>query len=121
MLASGLGHNTEDSGKRRLKGMKRLTREQVKRLEDLPNVGKAVAADLRLLGIERPQDLLGLEPYEMYLRLNTITGAHHDPCMLDTFIAVVHFMEHGEALPWWKFTGQRKSRYPKAVLTSVEK
>jgi predicted flap endonuclease-1-like 5' DNA nuclease len=35
---------------------------QVARLEDIPNVGPAVAADLRRLGITSPAELLGRDP-----------------------------------------------------------
>jgi hypothetical protein len=97
-------------------GMKSISREEVKRLEDLPNVGRAVAADLRLLGLSQPHDLLGVDPYELYTRLQKITGKRHDPCMLDTFMAVSHFMKTGEALAWHAFTEQRKRLYPAKLL-----
>ena len=77
-------------------------------LEDLPNVGKVVAADLRALGIVEPLQLKGQDPFALYDRLNRVTGVRHDPCLLDTFIAVVRFVEGGPARPWWRFTGERK-------------
>ena len=83
-------------------------------LEQLPNVGPAVAADLRRLGIDRPQDLAGRDPYRMYDDLCRVTGKRHDPCMLDTFIAVVRFMGGEPAKPWWKYTAERK-RVTKAL------
>src|ERR1700758_3501728 len=49
-------------------------------LEDIPNVGPAVAADLRQLGIT-PGELLGRDPYAMYDDLCRITGQRHDPCL----------------------------------------
>ena len=91
--------------------MKNPDRKKVKDLEELPNVGKAVAADLRLIGIERPQDLIGKKPYELYEKLNDAAGQRQDPCMLDTLLSIVHFMESGEALPWWNFTGTRKKQF----------
>ena len=78
------------------------------RLEQLPNVGPAVAADLRLLGIARPQDLLGRDPYAMYEGLCRLTSRRHDPCLLDTFIAAVRFVGGGPARPWWAYTAERK-------------
>ncbi len=39
---------------------------QMKRLEDIPNVGKAIAADLRYLGVKTPSELSGKDPYELY-------------------------------------------------------
>jgi hypothetical protein len=77
-------------------------------LEDLPNIGTAVAADLRQLGISRPTDLLGRDPYEMYDELCRMTGHRHDPCLLDAFIAVTRFMEGDPKKPWWHYTAERK-------------
>lgn len=78
-------------------------------LEQLPNVGKATAGDLRLLGIDEPQALIGRDPYALYDALCTITKQRHDPCMIDVFIAVVRFMEGAPSTPWWKYTPERKA------------
>ena len=78
------------------------------RLEDIPNVGTAVAADLRQLGIAEPADLLDRDPYEMYDDLCRLTGQRHDPCLLDTFIAAVRYMQGEPKKPWWKYTAERK-------------
>jgi hypothetical protein len=83
-------------------------REEVAHLEDIPNIGPAVAADLRQLGITSPADLPGRDPYVMYDNLCRITGQRHDPCLLDTFIAAVRFMEGAPKKPWWKYTAERK-------------
>lgn len=88
--------------------MKNPDRRTVSRLDALPNVGPAVAGDLRLLGIGHPQDLIGMDPFQMYDDLCARTGVRQDPCVLDVFMSVVHFMEGGEALPWWSFTAERK-------------
>ena len=77
-------------------------------LEDLPNVGPAVAADLRAIGIRRPAELAGRDPYALYEALNRRTGVRHDPCVLDTFIAAVRFVEGAPAQPWWAYTAERK-------------
>jgi hypothetical protein len=81
---------------------------EIARLEDIPNVGPAVAADLRQLGITLPDDLLGRDPYELYDDLCRLTGQRHDPCLLDTFIAAVRFMAGEPKKPWWKYTAERK-------------
>ena len=83
-------------------------RKELARLEDIPNIGPAVAGDLRKLGINVPADLLKRDPYAMYDDLCRITGQRHDPCLLDTFIAAVRFMEGGPKKPWWKYTAERK-------------
>jgi predicted GIY-YIG superfamily endonuclease len=59
---------------------------EVARLEDIPNVGPAVAADLRQLGIATPAGLPGRDPYALYDDLCRITGQRQDPCLLDTTV-----------------------------------
>ena len=86
----------------------KVVRTQVKQLTDLPNIGKASAADLRLLGIETPAQLLGRNPYEMYQTLCDKTGQRHDPCMLDVFISITRFMAGDDPQPWWFYTEERK-------------
>jgi predicted GIY-YIG superfamily endonuclease len=81
---------------------------EIARLEDIPNVGPAIAADLRQLGITSPDELHGRDPYAMYDDLCRITGQRHDPCLLDTFIAAVRFMEGEPKKPWWKYTAEQK-------------
>ena len=83
-------------------------RKQLARLEDIPNLGPAVAADLRQLDITLPIDLLGRDPYAMYDDLCRLTGQRHDPCLLDTFIAALRYMEGEPKQPWWKYTAERK-------------
>jgi predicted GIY-YIG superfamily endonuclease len=81
---------------------------EIAHLEEIPNVGPAVAADLRQLGITSPGVLPGRDPYAMYDDLCRLTGQRHDPCLLDTFIAAVRYMEGGPEKPWWKYTAERK-------------
>ena len=84
------------------------SRDDIARLEDIPNVGPAVAADLRRLGIKSPGELSGRDPYALYGDLCRLTGQRHDPCLLDTFIAAVRFMAGEPKQPWWKYTAERK-------------
>ncbi|MBP7864353.1 MAG: helix-hairpin-helix domain-containing protein [Acidobacteria bacterium] len=84
--------------------------DQCSCLEDLPNVGKATAADLRLLGIEHPAQLTGRDPEQLYRALCEKTGFTQDPCVLDVFRAVVAFAEGGDPRPWWAFTPQRRGK-----------
>src|ERR1700676_3622725 len=83
-------------------------RKQLARLEDIPNIGPSIAADLRQLGITMPSELQGRDPYAMYYDLCRITAQRHDPCLLDTFIAAVRYMEGAPKTPWWKYTAERK-------------
>lgn len=81
------------------------------RLEQLPNVGPRVAADLRLIGIERPDDLRGKDAWLLYRQLCDKTGERHDPCVLDTLMAATDFMRGAPAAPWWKYTAERKATF----------
>lgn len=89
----------------------KVDRTRTVKLEDLPNIGKACAKDLRLIGIDRPEQLIGRDPFELYERLCQTTGNHHDPCMIDVFMSIVAFMDGGDPLPWWSFTEARKRHY----------
>jgi hypothetical protein len=80
----------------------------VSRLEALPNIGKAMAGDLRLIGIDHPKKLIGKDPFKLYEALCRTTGIRHDPCVIDAFMSAVHFMGGGEPRPWWSFTDERK-------------
>jgi len=88
--------------------MKDPNRETVSELELLPNIGKAIGSDLRLIGINKPKDIIGKDPFELYDMLCIKKGKHIDYCVLDVFMSVVDFMEGGEAQPWWNFTYERK-------------
>ena len=94
-----------------------IDRMRLAALEDLPNVGPAVAADFRRLGIRAPRELAGRDPYALYDELNRMTGMRHDPCLLDTFIAAVRFIEGAPARPWWKYTAERKRMLAKRAET----
>ncbi len=95
--------------------MKNPDRDRVSRLDALPNIGKAIAADLHLIGIDHPKKLIGTEPFKMYEELCARTGEKHDPCVIDVFMSVVHFMEGGDPLPWWKFTPERKKQIAQQI------
>ncbi len=86
----------------------KVVRKNVRKLTDLPNIGKAGAVDLELLGIEAPEDLKGQDPYEMYDRLCFLTGSRHDPCVIDVFISVTRFINGDEPKAWWNYTEERK-------------
>ncbi|MES2658680.1 MAG: helix-hairpin-helix domain-containing protein [Verrucomicrobiota bacterium] len=80
----------------------------VARLEDLPNVGKSIANDLRSLGIRTAEEFARRSPLEVYHQLTPVMGKRHDPCVFYTFLAVEHFLKSAEPLPWWKFTAKGK-------------
>jgi hypothetical protein len=88
--------------------MKKPDRNTVSQLEELPNIGKSIAKDLRLIGIEHPQDLIGKNVFQLYHRLCDIKGQRIDHCVIDVFMSVIDYMEGGEPQPWWAFTEKRK-------------
>lgn len=96
---------------RLLKSPKASTPEACERLEHLPNIGPAIAADLRRIGVRHPAELRGRDPFELYQALCVATGRRQDPCVLDTFIAACDFMRGAAPAPWWHYTAQRKRLY----------
>jgi hypothetical protein len=80
-------------------------------LEQLPNIGPALAADLRLIGIAHPDELCQRDPFTLYQRLCTATGKRQDPCVLDTFMAATDFMQGAAPQPWWHYTALRKRQH----------
>jgi hypothetical protein len=79
-------------------------------LTAIPNVGPAVARMLTRLGISSLDDLRGEDGEELFERLCVHDGARHDPCLLDTFVAVVAYADGGPPRPWWEYSRERKAR-----------
>lgn len=86
----------------------KVRRDRLLALTDLPNIGPAMARDLRLLGFEHPGQLAGQDPQALYDRLCELSGVRQDPCVLDVLVSVTRFMDGEEAKPWWHFTPERK-------------
>ncbi len=85
---------------------------EVKKFTDIPNVGKAVADKLVMLKLKSPQELKTKDAFALYTKLNKLTGMRHDPCLLDTFIAAIDFMNGAPARYWFYYTKDRKKKYP---------
>ena len=81
----------------------------IRQLEDIPNVGPAIAAKLRRIDVLEPADLVGRDPYVMFDELTARSGVEHDPCLLDVFIAATRFMSGEDQEPWWAYTAERKA------------
>jgi hypothetical protein len=86
----------------------KVDRAKVTQLTDLPNVGKAIANDLRLLGFLTHRQIAGACPFAMYERLCQKTGQRHDPCVIDVFMSITSFLQGEPPRPWWEFTEARK-------------
>ncbi len=94
-----------------IKSPKAASAAECHTLEQLPNIGPALAQDLRLIGIEHPGDLRGKDAFVLYMKLCAATGQRQDPCVLDTFMAATDFMRGAQAAPWWHYTPQRKALF----------
>ncbi len=78
-------------------------------LLSLMNVGEATLEDLRILGIEKIDQLRHETPDNLYEKLQLLTEQKHDPCVWDVFAAIIHEARTGEKLPWWHWSKIRKS------------
>jgi len=94
-----------------LKAPKAASAGDCQRLEQLPNIGPAMAADLRALGIAHPRELAHRDAFALYQALCAHSGKRQDPCVLDTFMAATDFMRGAAPAPWWAYTAQRKQLY----------
>jgi hypothetical protein len=89
-------------------------------LASLANVGAAMLRDLALLEIDSLETLARQDADEMYLRLSRLTGSRQDPCVWDTFRAIVHEAKTGEKTKWWDWTSERKARQAQGKFVEVE-
>ncbi len=96
---------------RALPPRKARTAAECDALEQLPNIGPSIAADLRSIGVNHPRDLAARDALALYQELCRTSGKRQDPCVLDTFMAATDFMRGAEPRPWWVYTAQRKAQY----------
>jgi hypothetical protein len=81
--------------------------EARKRLQEIPNVGPAIARRLAELGFDGAASLRGQDPEALFARTEAARGTPEDPCLLDTYRAVVAFAETGDDRPWHAFSRER--------------
>ncbi len=83
-------------------------------LTSLVSVGPAMLRDFEMLGVRNVAHLARQDPKEMYERLCALTGRRQDPCVFDTFCAVVAQARNPDLPPeqrqWWYWSRQRKRR-----------
>jgi hypothetical protein len=79
-------------------------------LTQMPNIGPAVARKLERLGVTGQEDLRGRDGEQLFAELCALDGRDHDPCLLDTFVAAVAYVNDGDDRPWWEFSRERKAR-----------
>ena len=89
---------------------KRTAESEAPSLRTLMNVGPAVEGYLIDLGVQSIEQLAEREPDELFQRLKRRIGKACDPCLYDTFSAIVHEARTGERSPWFAWTAERKRR-----------
>ncbi|MEN9920153.1 MAG: Mitomycin resistance protein McrB [Candidatus Parcubacteria bacterium] len=67
--------------------------------------------DFTLLGLKSPSELKKQDPYKLYQKICKVSGVRQDPCVLDTYMAALDFMNGAPARPWFYYTKERKKRY----------
>lgn len=88
--------------------LKRTRRES--ELRTLMNVGAAMQRDLHRLGIHSIRDLVAHDAGDLFQQLERQCGARVDPCVYDTFRAIIHEARTGEKTPWFAWSADRKRR-----------
>jgi len=92
--------------------MKAAHAGDAKKFTDIPNIGRRMEQDFRQLGMHVPSDLIGKDPFQLYQKMCRLSGVRQDPCVLDTYMAAVAFMEGAPAKAWWVYTPIRKKQHP---------
>lgn len=70
--------------------MRKLAQDE---LLALPNVGPSIREDLRRLGVNSLATLAEQDADELYVRIGRMDGRFHDPCLWDTFAAIIDMAE----------------------------
>ena len=90
-------------------------RRTIARFNQIINIGPAMSGDFVRLGIASPQALIGRDPLELYRQVCSLDQKFHDPCVLDTYIAAIDYMNGNPPEVWWSYTSERKKRYTEEV------
>ena len=73
-------------------------------LEEIPGVGRRIAAVMEALGIRSVSDLAGRDPEELYRRECVLKGFQEDRCALYVWRTAVYYAHpdpEPEKLKWW--------------------
>lgn len=93
-------------------------------LEEIPGVGRRIAATMEALGIRQVSDLRGQDPEELYLRECLMKGYREDRCALYVWRTAVYYAEHpvreAEKLKWWYWKDQAYRPEGEKVHESAE-
>lgn len=76
-------------------------------LEGIPGVGEKMAGEMRRIGIESANGLVGQSADELYQRLCDFKGSAVDRCVLYVFRCAIYYAENDEhdpeLLKWWNW------------------
>lgn len=76
-------------------------------LQVIPGVGPSIADDLRRIGIQRVEQLKGLDPERLYAKQCRHDGVAHDRCLLYVYRCAVYYASNvrhdPEKLKWWNW------------------
>ena len=90
-------------------------RQQIQNFQQLINVGPATEEDFLILGMTRPQQLIGRDPWQLYRKLCAATKTRQDPCVLDVLMSSVDYMNGNPPRQWWDYTEERKAKYARRL------
>lgn len=79
-------------------------------LRSLMNVGPAIEGYLVGLGVGSIRDLAKQDADALYQRLQRRWRRRIDPCLYDTFCAIIHEARTGEKTRWYAWSAERKRR-----------
>jgi hypothetical protein len=106
-MVNGIDNHSQDH-------IMRLTKAErapaVTGLRSLMNVGPAIEGYLVGLGVGSIRDLAKRDADTLFQRLQRRWGRPVDPCLHDTFRAIIHEAQTGEKTPWHAWTAERKRR-----------
>lgn len=80
------------------------------KLEDLPNIGPAVASLLRDAGIHDPLELAGQDALWLYNKICQLTRNTHSYQLLDRLLSAIDFAEGGRPRELTHFAHYRKNQ-----------
>ena len=79
----------------------------MKELEQVPGVGKKIAAEMRSIGIRSIEDLKGQHAEKLYKRLCDFKASEVDRCVLYVFRCAVYYASNSKhvqgLLKWWNW------------------
>lgn len=84
-----------------------MDKQQLKKLQIIPGVGKKLSQVFFDIGIKKVEDLKNKDPKKLYEKICTHKGEKVDPCVLYVCRSSVYFAKNKkhdpEKLKWWNW------------------